>query len=225
MTGSSSQLQEAATDLQESAKTVVGFINKCIDDVIHLSTVLHLTMTHLERRNTYARISLIADFSSAFNTILSQQRVDKQQHLNTEAGICRWILDFFTHRQQPVRIGSRTSSTITVTTRSPQGCVPSTLLFTLLTPDCSARHNSNYILKFANNTTVVGLISSEDKSTYREEVEQLVTWCTTHSLKFNLENVWVEMIMDFRRARAAHHVPLIISGASVVRAQGSWDFI
>ena len=42
-----------------------------------------------------------------------------------------------------------------------QGCVLSPLLYSLFTHDCTARHDSNTIIKFADFTTVVGLISDE----------------------------------------------------------------
>ena len=49
-------------------------------------------------------------------------------------------------------------------------CVLSTLLYSLLTHDCKAIHASNSIIKFADDTTVVGLITNNDETAYREEV-------------------------------------------------------
>ena len=46
------------------------------------------------------------------------------------------------------------------------------LLFTLLTHDCAAKQSSKHIIKFTDDTVVVGLMNNNDKS-YREEVEQL----------------------------------------------------
>ncbi|KAK3505840.1 hypothetical protein QTP70_003823, partial [Hemibagrus guttatus] len=65
------------------------------------------------------------------------------------------------------------SSTTTLSTGAPQGCVLSPLLFTLVTHNCAAMHNLNHI-KFAVDTTVVGLISKNDESAYREEHNSLV---------------------------------------------------
>ncbi|KAK3527083.1 hypothetical protein QTP86_010787, partial [Hemibagrus guttatus] len=70
-----------------------------------------------------------------------------------------WTLGFLTGRPQSVRIGNSTSSTTTLSTGAPQGCVLSPLLFTLLNHDCAATHSSNHILKFTDDTTVMGLIS------------------------------------------------------------------
>ncbi|XP_036440686.1 uncharacterized protein LOC118817837 [Colossoma macropomum] len=50
------------------------------------------------------------------------------------------------------------SSPITQNTGMPQGCVPSPLLYSLFTHDCVPVYGSNSIIKFAGNTTVIGLI-------------------------------------------------------------------
>ena len=81
--------------------------------------------------------------------------------LNTS--LCNWILDFLTGRPQMVRVGSNTSATLILNTGAPQGCVLSPLLYSLFTHDCMARQNSNTIIKFADDTTVVGLITDNDE--------------------------------------------------------------
>ena len=46
----------------------------------------------------------------------------------------------------------------------------SPLLYSLFTHDCTARHDSKTIIKFADDTTVVGLITDNDETAFREEV-------------------------------------------------------
>ena len=82
-------------------------------------------------------------------------------------------LDFLTSRAQVVRVGSNTSATLILNTGAPQGCVLSPLLYSLFTHDCIARHDYNTIMKFADNTTVVGLITDNDETAYRDEVRDL----------------------------------------------------
>uniref|UniRef100_A0A2D4EY57 Uncharacterized protein n=1 Tax=Micrurus corallinus TaxID=54390 RepID=A0A2D4EY57_MICCO len=91
--------------------------------------------------------------------------------------ICCWIKDFLTNRPQTVRIGSYFSSTLALSTGSPQGCVLSPLLYSLYTYDCTPSCPTNSIIKFADNTTLVGLISEDDETAYRSEVLRLVLWC------------------------------------------------
>jgi hypothetical protein len=45
-----------------------------------------------------------------------------------------------------------------------QGCELSPLLYSLFTHDCVAKHDSNTIIKFADNTTVVVLITDYDET-------------------------------------------------------------
>ena len=50
---------------------------------------------------------------------------------------------------------------------APQWCLLSPLLYSLLTHDCVATHVSNSVIKFADDTTVVGLITNNDETAYK----------------------------------------------------------
>jgi len=83
-------------------------------------------------------------------------------------------LDFLTGRPQVVRLASLTSPVLTLSIGAPQGCVLNPLLYVLYTHDV---YSSNTILKFAEDTTILGLITNNDETAYREEVRDLATWC------------------------------------------------
>ncbi len=180
--------------------------------------LLHLALTHLENKDSYVRM-LFVDFSSAFNTIIPQQLINKLNLLGLNASLCNWILDFLTGRPQSIRVSHNTSITTTLSTGAPQGCVLSPLLFTLLTHDCTAKFSSNHIIKFANDTTVVGLISNNDETPYREEVAQLVEWCGANNLSLNVSKT-NEVVMDFRR-NSVNHPPLTINSSTVARVSST----
>ena len=113
-----------------------------------------------------------------------------------------------------VRIGDRTSSTLITNTGTPQGCVLSPLLFSLFTHDCAATHSSNLLVKFADDTTIVGLISNNDESSYREEVDTLTSWCRDNNLSVNVSKT-KRMIVDYSRRQEEEHAPLHINGSEV----------
>ncbi|KAI3359959.1 hypothetical protein L3Q82_013840 [Scortum barcoo] len=74
----------------------------------------------------------------------------------------------------------------------------SPLLYSLFTHDCVATHSSNTIVKFADDTTVIGLITGDDETAYREEVRALTSWCQDNNLHLNVSKT-KELIVDFRR--------------------------
>ena len=108
-----------------------------------------------------------------------------------------------------VRVGINTSATLILNTGAPQGCVLSPLLYSLFTNNCMARHNSNTIIKFAGDTTVVSLITDNNETAYREEVRDLAGWCQNNNVTKTKE-----MIVDSRK-RSTEHVPILIDGAVV----------
>lgn len=61
------------------------------------------------------------------------------------------------------------SSILTLSTRAPQGCVLRPLLYSLYTHDCTPVHNSNAIIKFADDSTWLGWYHMEMSLTLRTE--------------------------------------------------------
>ena len=147
--------------------------NRSTDDAI--SIALHTDLAHLDKRNTYIAM-LFIDYRSAFNTIVPSKLITKLRPLGLNTTLCNWILALLTGRPQVVRVGNNTSASLILNTGAPQGCVLSPLLYSLFTHDCVAKHNSNTVIKFADDTSVVGLITDNDKTAYREEVRELAVW-------------------------------------------------
>ncbi len=193
--------------------------NRSTDDDIAFT--LHTALSHLENKNTYVRM-LFVDYSSAFNTIVPATLVAKLQTLGLNRSPCSWILDFLTGRSQVVRMGNNTSSPLTLNTGAPQGCILSPLLYSLYTHDCTATHSSNVIVKFADDTTVIGLITDNDETAYREEVSILTKWCQENHLSLNIDKT-KELVVDYRR-QSREHTPITIDKTPVERVN-SFKFL
>ncbi|KAI3376612.1 hypothetical protein L3Q82_017046 [Scortum barcoo] len=126
------------------------------------------------------------------------------------SSLCYWISDLLTNRPQVVRIGDNTSSTLVLSTGTPQGCVLSPALFTLFTSDCSAIHSTNTIVKFADDTTTVSLILDNNETHYREEIQHLTQWCSNNNLVLNTSKTKVSSHSGLQevqedRARSSPH--------------------
>ncbi len=169
--------------------------NRSVDDAVNMG--LHYVLQHLDRPGTYVRIVFV-DFSSAINTIIPNLLLPKLTQLSVPTSVCQWINSFLTDRQQLERLGKFSSSTRTISTGAPQGYVLSPLLFPLYTNDCTSKGPSIKLLKFADDTTLIGLIQDGDESAYRQEVKELAVWCSLNNLEINTLKT-VEMIVDFRR--------------------------
>ena len=144
--------------------------NRPTDNAIAIT--LHTSLTHLDKRNTYVRM-LFIDYSSAFNTIVPYKLIIKLGALGLNSALCNWVLDFLTGCPLVVKVGNNTSTSLILNTGAPQGCMLIPLLYSLFHHDCVAMHASNSTIKFANDTTVVGLITNNDETVYREEMRAL----------------------------------------------------
>ncbi len=188
--------------------------NRSTDDAI--SQVLHSSLTHIDSKNgNYVRL-LFIDYSSAFNTIVPTKLAVKLSDLGLNTSLCDWIQDFLTARPQVVKVGQFTSNSITLNVGAPQGCVLSPLLYSLYTHDCVSSHSSTSIIKFADDTVVLGLINNDDEAAYLDEVERLTSWCQDNCLSLNVSKT-KELIVDFRKRQQRPYTPLMISGTPVER--------
>ncbi|KAI3363944.1 hypothetical protein L3Q82_001522 [Scortum barcoo] len=200
--------------------------NRSTEDAIAL-TLHHTALSHLDQRDTYLSM-LFIDYSSAFNTIVPSKLVTKLRDLGLNSALCDWILNFLTGWADPRLCGWAAPHILHPDSehRHPQGCVLSPLLYSLFTHDCMAAHSSNTIIKFADDTTVIGLITGDDETAYREEVRALTSWCQDNNLHLNVSKT-KELIVDFRRRQREEHAPLSINGTTRWRestASGSSGF-
>ncbi|KAM8902976.1 uncharacterized protein AB9W97_007377 isoform 1-T2 [Spinachia spinachia] len=123
---------------------------------------------------------------------------DKLSQLHVPHSTCKWITDFVSDSKQHVKLGKHVSASRTITTGSPKDA-----LFPLCSSPCTQTDAppvtySVKLLKFADDTTLIGLISGGVESAYRWQSEHLVTWCSQNNQELNALKT-VEMVVDFRK--------------------------
>ncbi|KAK1788576.1 hypothetical protein P4O66_002653 [Electrophorus voltai] len=188
--------------------------NHFTDDAI--AHLLHTTLTHLDKgRGNYVKM-LFIDYSSAFNTIIPSLLTTKLEDLGLHTSMCDWISNFLTDRPQSVQVGNCVSSTLTLSNGAPQGCVLSPLFYSLYTYDCVATSSSTIIVKFADDTVVMGLISDNDERAYLEEIKHLENWCQENNLLLNVSKT-KKLIVDCSKKQEQHYQPVRINGTMVER--------
>lgn len=197
----------------EHKKDILQFAycnNRSVQDAI--LTLLHDTFQHLEQSNTYARL-LFIDFSSAFNTMQPVILLRKLLDMNVNCNLVKWIYSYLHDRTQYVKYNGVKSDLLICNTGAPQGCVLSPLLFTLYTNDCTSMFNNCSILKYADDTVILGKICNNDSSSYISQIDWFVKWCDLNYLNLNVTKT-KEMIIDFRKIRIAP-MPIVINCQSV----------
>ena len=69
---------------------------------------------------------------------------------------------------------------------------------------------------------MVGLITDNNETAYREEVRDLAVWCKDNNLSVNVIKT-KEMIVDYRK-KTTEHTPILINGAVVEQVE-SFKFL
>ena len=184
----------------ESSRTTAKALympNRCVDDAT--ATLLHKMYLHTDRACNYSRVMFI-DFSSAFNTIQPHILLQKLCKMDVNPYLIRWIYEYLSNRVQYVKLQTTVSDKILTSTGAPQGCVLSPLLFSLYTNDCIGHDENCLLLKYADDTVIIGNIRQSDETLYRATVSRFVSWCEENYLHLNVCKT-KEMIVGFGKGQ------------------------
>ncbi len=124
-----------------------------------------------------------------------------------------WLVDFLTSRSQRVRVNGVSSNALLSYTGTPQGCFLSPLLFSLYTDDCRSVFEGRHIIKFADDSVIVSLLTGSDGS-HGPVVDHFIQWCDASFLNINASKT-KEMFIDFRKKNIVPVLPVVIKGHQV----------
>ncbi len=157
--------------------------NRSVNDASH-GTALHPAASGQTR--DLCEI-LFVELQLCFYTIIPDTLQNKLTQLSVPPSVCQWITSFLTDRQQLVRLGNSHPAPAPISTGAPQGCVLSPPALLLYTSNCTSKDPSVKLLKFADDTTLIGLIQDGDESLTDRRLRSwlsgavLTTWSLTRS--------------------------------------------
>ncbi len=162
----------SSSDVSEFTDVALSFVNTLTEQ-----TTETVTIRTFSNQKPWVDRSIrdAVNHLTAAYTIVPTKLAVKLSDLGLNTSLCDWIQDFLTARPQVVKVGQFTSNSITLNIGAPQGCVLSPLLYSLYTHDCMSSHSSTSIVKFADDTEVLGLINNDDEAAYLDEVERLTS--------------------------------------------------
>ena len=131
------------------------------------------------------------------------------------SSVISWIFDYLTNRLQYVGLNGVLSSVICTNTGAPQGTVLAPFLFSLYTADCRNTDESCPVVKFADDTELVGKLSNDEDGLYHKETENSVNSCDKNYLYLNVNNT-KEMCIDFGKNQRCPK-PVNIKGEALER--------
>lgn len=114
------------------------------------------------------------------------------------ARLCQWILSYLRNRPQRVRIDDHLLSLRETRIGALQGCVLSPVLFTMYTDDHRSDTESMSIIKYADDTALLGLLRPGKEAEYMRSISHFVQQCNADELRLNVRKT-KEMIIDFRK--------------------------
>ena len=144
----------------------------------------------LDLNSTKAVCLVTLDFSKAFDKIDHSILIEKMiqmKNINKDCGIdLNWLISYFTHRTQRVRINNTVSNERSASSGVPQGSHLAPYLFDLYVADLSTSNSKSRLTKFADDTSLMfTLQNAEDLIELNDEMSFIFDWAEKNKLPIN----------------------------------------
>ncbi|XP_066930768.1 uncharacterized protein [Clytia hemisphaerica] len=174
--------------------TTTTLLLKLRDDIIKAMNKSEITL------------SILIDYSKAFDTIDHFTLIDKLKKLNFSSMSLQIIISYLTNRQQFVQVNDKRSPVQPIHFGVPQGSILGPVLFNLYVTELSDQISSLSI-QYADDTTLYRHSKIRDiLQCIREietDIESLSTWSADHNLLFNADKL--QYIIFSTKRLASYH--------------------
>jgi hypothetical protein len=176
---------------QEDPNQYAYKANRCTTDALVMA--VDFILKTLDTHTGSAVKAIFLDYSSAFNTVLQKQLIQKIDA--TDSNAASWLKSYMEGWSQGVKAKKKKfSSLIDVTVGIPQGGPLSAKLFTYMTDDINTEKlliqtgNGN-LIKYSDDTMLMHRIMKTtaqiDQSVYQKHVQQIAETSESKNLKLN----------------------------------------
>ena len=164
---------------------------------------------------------LFIDFKKAFDLVNHNILVEKFAKYNFPDNITAWSLDFLNGRSIYTKMGGNVSSTLNVTSGTPQGTVSGPNDFKLVINDL---HFDNPYVKYVDDTTTYSISKNPKDTTLQTSTNYLISWTDDSYVSLN-EKKFKELIIYFGSKYSSNDIPPIIVNGSIVERVDSFKLL
>ena len=161
---------------------------------------VNLTASYLGKSGSYVRV-MFMDFSLAFNKFQPHLLIKRLLDLGANHTLVLWIKQFLCDRPQRVSLNGIRSDELIVNTGAPQGCVLSTILFSVYTNEVVFTNALLTLVKLADDMALVARLQDENSlGEYFLQLDRLNSWFKESFLDLNISKT-KELVFNSRKEK------------------------
>lgn len=182
---------------------------------------MHKILQFLDLSSGAVRV-LSIDFSKAFDKLPHHNIITVCHNFFLPQESIRWVTSFLSCRRQRVCTGGQVSEWAPITSGVPQGSVIGPILFAMAIEDLSAVCNNTFVVKYADDVTLLHFVKTASDDSLQCEWDNLAQWSSIRDLPLNLSKC---KVMDICTKKTLQLAPIQLSSGGVLRQVTSLRFL